>query len=316
MGKTLAVIIGIFVTFYATDRMNTVCNVANDNDSCYVIRKCIVTERYCFSNNKIKVDDGETDNCQVGHDFLLVVFRDIISKLAKTNDKKAFDFRGLDYCTKNTTITTKLLSPIDSTEFIKLYVYSLSINAGNDLLKKSIDELKSKDYITIILTTEAPLLCYLFWEGDSFIIACRDMFMLHKLNNDKIVRLIRESLMNCSLKGIKDNLNNGLRTVKYDSVDTSELMILKLDDAVKLFGKTANGYLGLDVEFILDDALPEFRIELNNIYSKKQRLNKTIKTKEVTWSIDNDKNITVRYEKNGDGYIPKHYMIWKNDAEF
>jgi hypothetical protein len=94
-------------------------------------------------------------------------------------------------------------------------------------------------------------------------------------------------------------------------------MEIPLNEALSIYGETTEGYMGKDIEFILDNSLPEFRIELYNFYKPEQYENTVIIIKEVTWKYRINKKITVWYEKQNNGiYIPKHYTIYSNDMQF
>jgi hypothetical protein len=97
----------------------------------------------------------------------------------------------------------------------------------------------------------------------------------------------------------------------------SQVLEIPLHEALSMYGETIEGYIGKDIEFIVDNSLPEFRIELYNLYKAEQYENTVIMIKEVTWKYAKNKKITAWYEKQNNGiYIPKHYTIYSNDIQF
>ncbi|WP_146746589.1 hypothetical protein [Sinomicrobium soli] len=68
--------------------------------------------------------------------------------------------------------------------------------------------------------------------------------------------------------------------------------------------------------FILDDALPESRIELLNHFSKEERQKASITLKETVWEKDNKTNITAWYREKDRQWVLVHAMEWKKGSEF
>ncbi len=69
-------------------------------------------------------------------------------------------------------------------------------------------------------------------------------------------------------------------------------------------------------EFIIDGALPEFRICLYNHFSKEEYMNDTIRIKEYTWKKDENNNITVWYVFKDSVWNSIDLLVWPKDAEF
>lgn len=67
-------------------------------------------------------------------------------------------------------------------------------------------------------------------------------------------------------------------------------------------------------EFILDNSLPEFRIELYNLFSDDE-IRDSIRIKEATWRMNSTENITVWY-KIKPKLKPIHVLVWDIQAEF
>jgi len=104
---------------------------------------------------------------------------------------------------------------------------------------------------------------------------------------------------------------------RIDGEYISAIMNLSPQEAINRLGQTIQGYMGKDDEFVIDDKLPEFRIELYNIYTPEQYKSREITIKELTWEIEPSQNLTVWYEKDDKGnYSPKKYLQWYKDEEF
>lgn len=81
----------------------------------------------------------------------------------------------------------------------------------------------------------------------------------------------------------------------------------------------AEGLLGNAIEeerFILNDLLPEFRIELYNHFDQEQIESQSIEIFEKSWKLDNENMVTVWYQRNQDSWQFVHKMTWKAGKEF
>lgn len=120
-------------------------------------------------------------------------------------------------------------------------------------------------------------------------------------------------LMNCTNIGnlrkepIKDEKHQNI--TKSDNTRYNDLLLISKSDAIKKYGEPHYREL-----FTLNDAQGEFRIELNNIYSKEDRLSESIIIEELTWEKDRETWITVWYEINK--IKAKDFYIWKKGTDF
>ncbi len=73
------------------------------------------------------------------------------------------------------------------------------------------------------------------------------------------------------------------------SLNKVEMMNTTLKKAIEKYGEPISSY-----NFIIDQALKTFRIELYNIYSKDEYMKRKIKMKEVTWEVDSLYRFTIR----------------------
>ncbi|ORF26901.1 hypothetical protein [Snodgrassella alvi] len=74
-----------------------------------------------------------------------------------------------------------------------------------------------------------------------------------------------------------------------------------------------------DSTFILgkgDGVISEFRISLRNTFTEKEIENRDIIIREVTWSCNQDENLTIWYEKKQDQWVLVDHVIWYKDALF
>jgi hypothetical protein len=123
-----------------------------------------------------------------------------------------------------------------------------------------------------------------------------------KLNNEQNKSNANDNVINTTITNKIKNM---------DSTKFKDALILTLEEALKKYGTPLKSE-----QFILNDALPEFRIELNNIYTKEQRMSGSIVIEEVTWQKDTLNNITVWYEKIKKNAFPKNSFIWNKSMEF
>ncbi len=69
--------------------------------------------------------------------------------------------------------------------------------------------------------------------------------------------------------------------------------------------------------FILDDALPEFRVGLYNKFTPEQYQAQNIKIKEVTWKKDQDHFFTAWYAQEArKDWILADTFTWHKEMEF
>lgn len=68
--------------------------------------------------------------------------------------------------------------------------------------------------------------------------------------------------------------------------------------------------------FILDDALPESRIELNNYFTVEERRSESISIKETVWEKDQEINIMAWYKESQNKWIIIHALEWEKGSEF
>ena len=121
----------------------------------------------------------------------------------------------------------------------------------------------------------------------------------------------------CSCQPNERSIKNSVEPTK-DSIshskafDTSNILKLSLNEAVELYGKTTNNFLGhKDNEYVLGGLEENFDVMLNSIYTAEQKKSGKIIIKEMTWEIDSIYRITIWYEKmDSNKYIPKTYHIW------
>jgi len=126
----------------------------------------------------------------------------------------------------------------------------------------------------------------------------------------------------CVSKSInKEMIRNQEKDVEVDSVlihrtiDNSckyDMMDLTLNNAIKKYGEPLTTY-----DFIIDQCLNNFRIELYNIYSKDDYMQRTIKMKEITWATDSVNLFTIWYEVLNDSVtIAKDSCSYKVGTDF
>ena len=66
----------------------------------------------------------------------------------------------------------------------------------------------------------------------------------------------------------------------------------------------------------MDDAQGEFRNDISDKYSEKERQSESILINEVTWEKDKNTWITVWYEVKQDESVPQHLYFWKKGTDF
>jgi hypothetical protein len=111
---------------------------------------------------------------------------------------------------------------------------------------------------------------------------------------------------------LKENshLNQNKMNTKKQEINVEEVKKISLSEAIKIYGNPIT-----QEKFILGETMSEFRIELNNFYSEKQVKSLSIQLIEVTWKVNEDKNITAWYETSKK-QRPVDAFVWDKDAEF
>jgi len=95
------------------------------------------------------------------------------------------------------------------------------------------------------------------------------------------------------------------------TLSIQELMLLTKTQANKKYGMPS-----FSEQFILDDAQGEFRVEISDKFTRKERQSESILIDEVTWEKDNNTWVTIWYEVKQEKYVSKHFLIWKKETEF
>lgn len=108
----------------------------------------------------------------------------------------------------------------------------------------------------------------------------------------------------------KDAVIKNVENLK-DSISTQKLMTLTKTEAIQYYGVPS-----LKEQFKLNDAFGEFRINITDQYTSKERQSKTIVINELTWEKDKNTWITVWYEVQPEKSIPKAVYKWKKGDEF
>ncbi len=113
---------------------------------------------------------------------------------------------------------------------------------------------------------------------------------------------------------IEDSVSYKIQTeirVSTDSLNYKDMMGLRMEEALEKYGAPAEWD-----SFIMNDGLPEFRINLYNVIKEEAFLHKSLKIQELTWDKDPDYNITVWYRQTGDVWTPVDVYIWVKGSEF
>ena len=121
-------------------------------------------------------------------------------------------------------------------------------------------------------------------------------------------------LFNCtdtSSKKEKNNVMDEPKTIIMNNLDFKDIMKLGKLKAIKKHGKPFK-----EEQFSLTLGLPEFRVELLNIYTKEECQSKSIIIDELTWNKDSLNYITVWYQSDQKISLPKHFLIWNKGTEF
>lgn len=97
--------------------------------------------------------------------------------------------------------------------------------------------------------------------------------------------------------------NMNLNHIQQIPVNTLVLKYSPLTDSTFILGKG-------------DGLISEFRISLRNTFTEKEIENRDIIIREVTWSYNQDENLTIWYEKKQDQWVLVDHVIWYKDALF
>ena len=133
----------------------------------------------------------------------------------------------------------------------------------------------------------------------------------------KIYLILFIALLSCGKK-TKDeevNISNKLiveqEGIQKFLLSEKELKILSKLKAVNKYGEPFK-----EERFVLDDAQGEFRISLNNFYSREKRQEESILIDELTWEKDQENWITVWYEVKEGKSMPIEVYSWEKGSEF
>lgn len=125
-------------------------------------------------------------------------------------------------------------------------------------------------------------------------------------------------LFSCSNKTNRNNkanfsekLNAEKKITQKIPMSEKELKVLSKLEAINKYGLPFS-----EERFVLDDAQGEFRITLNNFYSREQRQKESILIDELTWEKNENNWITVWYEVKEDQSMPREVYSWEKGSEF
>jgi hypothetical protein len=96
-----------------------------------------------------------------------------------------------------------------------------------------------------------------------------------------------------------------------DSRSIQELMRLTKTQAINKYG--APSFIE---QFILDDEVGDFRNNITDKFTQKERENDSILIDELTWEMDKDNWITAWYQSQQVNPTPKSIYVWKKGSEF
>lgn len=96
-----------------------------------------------------------------------------------------------------------------------------------------------------------------------------------------------------------------------DTIDTQQLLLLTKTEAIEKHGTPL-----VTAQFILDDVQGEFRVEISDKYTQKERQTASIVIDEITWKKNKGNWLTVWYEVVENESVPKHFLIWEKGSEF
>ncbi|MBI0180625.1 hypothetical protein H3V11_01515 [Snodgrassella sp. W8158] len=110
-----------------------------------------------------------------------------------------------------------------------------------------------------------------------------------------------------------DTLNVNTEFITEKNININQIQQIPVNTLVSKYPPLT------DSTFILgkgDGVISEFRISLRNTFTEKEIENRDIIIREVTWSCNQDENLTIWYEKKQDKWVLVDHVIWYKDALF
>lgn len=110
-----------------------------------------------------------------------------------------------------------------------------------------------------------------------------------------------------------DTLNVNTEFITEKNININQIQQIPVNTLVSKYPPLT------DSTFILgkgDGVISEFRISLRNTFTEKEIENRDIIIREVTWSCNQDENLTIWYEKKQDQWVLVDHVIWYKDALF
>lgn len=110
-----------------------------------------------------------------------------------------------------------------------------------------------------------------------------------------------------------DTLNVNTEFITKKNINLNQIQQIPVNTLVSKYPPLT------DSTFILgkgDGVISEFRIGLRNTFTEKEIENRDILIREVTWSYNQDENLTIWYEKKQDQWVLVDHVIWYKDALF
>ena len=110
-----------------------------------------------------------------------------------------------------------------------------------------------------------------------------------------------------------DTLNVNTEFITEKNININQIQQIPVNTLVSKYPPLT------DSTFILgkgDGVISEFRISLRNTFTEKEIENRDIIIREVTWSCNQDENLTIWYEKKQDQWVLVDHFIWHKDALF
>lgn len=110
-----------------------------------------------------------------------------------------------------------------------------------------------------------------------------------------------------------DTLNVNTEFITEKNINLNQIQQIPVNTLVSKYPPLT------DSTFILgkgDGVISEFRIGLRNTFTEKEIENRDILIREVTWSYNQDENLTIWYEKKQDQWVLVDHVIWYKDALF
>lgn len=142
---------------------------------------------------------------------------------------------------------------------------------------------------------------------------------LFKTNKNFIAMLLVILLSACNkTKSLEesyktDTLNVNTEFITEKNINLNQIQQIPVNTLVSKYPPLT------DSTFILgkgDGVISEFRIGLRNTFTEKEIENRDILIREVTWSYNQDENLTIWYEKKQDQWVLVDHVIWYKDALF